>query len=201
MLQGNISAQEQELQTELSKNGQQLVALDLQVDHVNPHVTARLFTRDKTVDLYGGLLQPNQIRFTMQRKEGVSQSQMEDDINIGMELSPDGKVLKIESHWRPDLMDDAKDMLINLQKGIVEGPSHNELSESLDVLQNIIKLTVNETAENLQDTLTIDLRSWTDIAERLSLNLQTLYINQISDLAQSGLAYFGDTLAVVMTEM
>jgi len=92
--------------------------------------------------------------------------------------------------------------LVSIQSAIVESlAGRHEVGESLAVVQHILVLTVNETADNLKDTLTIDLRAWTNIAKDVMSNLRTLYANQLSDKAQMALDYMGDALSTVMREI
>ena len=130
----------------------------------------------KSVHIFGGLKEENVILFSLERTDD---QHTEVDVMTKIELSPSGKVFKLEVEWRPDLFIKSK-AAIRDYRDILLANDLLDLSESfvrhLHAVRSMKKLAVEEVFTDIMSAFDIDV-DWSNNAKIFKENMQSLYIN------------------------
>merc|ERR1712088_506882 len=84
------------------------------------------------------------------------------ELDTSLVLSSDGRVLKVEFDWRPEMLEESRQVL-----------------EHAALVEKIVKMTINETAEHIRQSLDIDVAQYFYVYETLVDNVKSLHINSL----------------------
>ena len=125
------------------------------------------------------------------------------DIKIDIHLTPDGKVLKVDFFWRPDLPQDIDQSIAWAKNDLFERTteslaSHND-HPSLSTIQHIVTSSISDLSMDLQMVLDFDLvEAWLGPFNALRQNLASLTVYQYQLVRQVS-HHTGQALEYVLT--
>ena len=163
----------------LAFNGQEFAQLFVRLDEDKPLLKAELGIAQKDWRFSVGLKQSNIISLNIESQRDGEASVVE--LDTSLVLSEDGRVLKVEFDWRPELITEARQALGVAHYGVLAA-SQKALPHVLkhaDLLERIVKTTIKETAKHIKETLDVDISQYLYVYETLMTNIQSLHINSI----------------------
>ena len=102
------------------KNEHQFGNADIRFESEKPHAEIKFEIEDKgRLDIFAGLKEFNLVYFSINTKCFRNHENVENVIAT-VELSPDGRVLKTEIDWRPEMFEEFYNSLIQARNNIVE---------------------------------------------------------------------------------
>lgn len=185
------------LQVELLKNQIKAMGILVTLDNEKPSFSADIEASARLVQLFGGLEDPNMIRFKVKSQ---SEEIASDDIDLAISLSPDGRVLKVDFDWRPDMAEEGRQAFSAFQRHVMIGDQLVfETKENALVLQNILSSTLNETADDIRSFLDVDHKTYLQMVDVLGQNLMSLKISQVEAI-QGFLSSTGEIVSYMTSE-
>ena len=118
-------------------------------------------------------------------------------------MTPDGKVLKVDFFWRPDLPQDIDQSIAwaknDLYERTTESLIRNNDHPSLSTIQHIVTSSISDLSMDLQMVLDFDLvQAWLEPFNELRQNLASLTIHQYQ-LVQQVSYHTGQAMEYVLT--
>ena len=198
-----MSSQEVEkLLVDLQHNGNKVFKFVCGVDTGSPHIeTSVEVGSDRLYKIYGGLHAPNNILFDVKTSHASNEVQ---DIKIDIILTPDGKVLKVDFFWRPDLPSDIDESL-HLAKGtMLQLITMDDERNHLNTLKTIMTMTLSDISRDLQNALDNDMvEKWIEPLNSFRRNFAslTLYQYQLVQHISNGVGEATEYVLTVTLEM
>ncbi len=94
-----------------------------------------------------------------------------------IELSPNGKVLKVEVQWKPDFFTTAKDTIVKYKNDLANSDMSVNLWENIRVVGTMGQLATDEIFADVLSLLELKVDDVAFIARRFQENLQSLKLN------------------------
>merc|ERR1719189_1437835 len=166
-------------QVTLAINGQAFSQLFVRMDKDKPLMKADLKFAEQSIRLSGGLMESNIITFNVESQREGEAAVVE--LDTSLVLSSDGRVLKVEFDWRPEMLEESRQVLAVVQDKVV-ARSQRALPHVLEhaaLVEKIVKMTINETAEHIRQSLDIDVAQYFYVYETLVDNVKSLHINSL----------------------
>ena len=183
-------------QVTLAINGQAFSQLFVRMDKDKPLMKADLKFAEQSIRLSGGLKESNIITFNVESQREGEATVVE--LDTSLVLSSDGRVLKVEFDWRPEMLE----VLAVVQDKVV-ARSQRALPHVLEhaaLVEKIVKMTINETAEHIRQSLDIDVAQYFYVYETLVDNVKSLHINSLP-VVKVVVTHATKMLTVVVKEM
>ena len=163
----------------LAINGQEVSQIFIRMDKDKPLIKADLKYADQSIKVSGGLKESNIISFNVESQRDGYASVVE--LDTSLVLSEDGRVLKVKFDWRPEMLEESRAALSVVQAEILDR-SQRALPHVLEhaaLVEKIVKMTINETAEHIRETLDVDVSQYFYVYETLIENIKSLHINSV----------------------
>jgi hypothetical protein len=187
-------------QVTLAINGQAFSQLFVRMDKDKPLMKADLKFAEQSIRLSGGLKESNIINFNVESQREGEATVVE--LDTSLVLSSDGRVLKVEFDWRPEMLEESRQVLAVVQDKVV-ARSQRALPHVLEhaaLVEKIVKMTINETAEHIRQSLDIDVAQYFYVYETLVDNVKSLHINSLP-VVKVVVTHATKMLTVVVKEM
>ena len=124
------------------------------------------------------------------------------ELDTSLVLSSDGRVLEAKFDWRPEILQDTRQALTVLQDNVLTATQRAlpHVSEYAAHLEKIVKLTIDETARQIKETLDVDISQYLYVYETLRDNIESLYINSLP-VVKVVMSHATKTLTIWVREM
>ena len=199
-IQANIYKDNDEagLKLNLLKNEHEFGNVNIHFEKEKPHAEIKMGLEDRGMDVFVGLKESNLIFFSVKSKSNTIPENV-DDILATIELSSDGRVLKTELDWRPESFEELHEALLDTQINIVENRLLLGINSLVRAFGNATLMIMDDTFDEIIDTLDIDPRKYSDIVREWRENIATLYIYKIA-IVQQIVDYSTDVVVYVFDE-
>ena len=156
-----------------------------------PLIRAAISLPDSSIQILGGLEKTDLIRFNVKTQPKKDAEVIRDDVDVSITLSEDGRVLKVVFDWRPEMATESEKTMTQLQTFLTKSAfNFDESAANAAVLEKIVRLTLNESAENLKDLMSLDVTNYLAKFEGLKSNVESLYISN-AEIVQVSVDYVG----------
>jgi hypothetical protein len=138
-------------------NGQQFSRLFVTIQNDKPLMNADLKYAEHTIRVSGGLKESNVIEFIVETQRKGESTVIQ--LDTSLVLSSDGRVLEAKFDWRPEMLVNTHQALGVLKNKMLTATQKAlpHVSQYAAHLEKIVKLTIDETAKQIKETLDVDI--------------------------------------------